>query len=92
MKRSQKDHRRLICDTSALMQTTYFTVFFCALAHDVPKDEHDALADAAQEQLDRFVETNRTNEEIENFCLNVLTGRLPIYNDKGKVANPRRRP
>lgn len=93
MKHPPKDHRRLVCDTAALLQTTYHSIFYLALAvGDKLNDQEIQVAKAmAQNLLDRFVETGFTVDYVENFCLDVLIGKLPFMDNRGKVLNPPKR-
>jgi len=83
-----KDHARLMSDTAHFMQCTYYTVIFCALAHNVPRSEQKACSDEAEVQLEQFIETNRLTEQVADFCLDVLTGKVPIFYSNGKQVPP----
>ncbi len=79
-----------MCDTANFMQCTYYTVVFCALAHELPKSEQAACADEAEILLEKFVETGALTEQVENFCLDILLGKIPLFTESGKqVKTPK---
>lgn len=92
-----RDHRRLLNDTAAIMGCSYFMVFYCAIAYRpkgsprLSEKEVDIATDEAQILLDQFVEKGYTNRDVENFCLDVLIGKIPVFSEKGTQVNKRRK-
>lgn len=74
-----------------MQATSYHTVLFCALAYKLTGKEEVEQADKdAHTLLAKFNETGVVPEYIESWCLDVLLGKIPIFNSKGKVMNRRK--
>lgn len=70
-----KDHRRMVIDTAKKMKTGIYMVFFLCVSTD-PADDEPAVS--ARWLMDHFQETHRVPVYVEDFCLNILTNRIPI--------------
>jgi hypothetical protein len=79
----------MMFDTRRVMKaTSYHTVLFCSLAYKLTDDGEIREAEVqASNLLDKFTETNIVPDYIEEFCIGVLTGRIPIFDKKGRVLN-----
>jgi len=93
MKPHKRDDRRLLADVQKLMQVdSLHTVFFCALAYKLKdKGEIELANEEAAVLLEKFQETGRVSEDIESFLIDVMTGKIPIFDGKGNQINGAKR-
>lgn len=84
-----KNHKRMMYDICKLLKITYFEIIVSAVMWNDPELSRQEVDMIARKKKEHFLQTEIVSQDIENWCIDVLTSKLLIRDKSGRVINPR---